>query len=74
MKTFKNLFIAFLLVLLPYIFFYLCYSFVYADFNFANWSRKAREALVVVSSTCSFASLMFYFAKPTQNELNNFYK
>lgn len=73
MKTFKKLLIALLLFLLPYIFFYLCVSFVHADFNFANWSLKAREVLVTMSSACSIFTLMTYFLFFTKNELNNFY-
>jgi hypothetical protein len=73
MKTFKKLFIILLLFLLPYIFSYLCVSFVNVDFNFANWSWKARKALVILSTICSFVSLMFYFSLPTQQDYN-FYK
>ena len=74
MKTFKNILIIFLLFLLPYIFFYLCASFVCIDFNFANWRLETRVLLVIMSSSCSIAILMLYFLQPTQNELNNFYK
>ena len=73
MKTFKKLFIVLLLFLLPYIFFYLCVSFVQIDFNFANWSWKTREILVVMSPVCSVAILSFYFSLPTQQDYN-FYK
>jgi len=73
MKTLKKILITCLISLIPYIFFYLCISFVHADFNFANWSWNAREVLVVASTLCSIFALSFYFS-PTQNELNNFYK
>ena len=73
MKTFKKLLIIFLIFLLPYIFFYLCISFVHADFNFANWSWKAREVFVIMTPFCSVACLMFYISLPTQNDYN-FYK
>ena len=74
MKTLKNLLIAFLLFLLPYIFFYLCASFIYADFNFANWPSETRQILIMMTPFGSAIILMLYFSQPTQDELNNFYK
>lgn len=73
MKTLKKLLIIFLISLTSFGFFYLCISFVHADFNFANWSWNARQVLVVASTACSIFALMLYFP-PTQDELNNFYK
>ena len=69
MKTFKKLLIIFLIFLLPYIFFYLCISFVYADFNFANWQASTRGTMILFSSLVSLMSLALYLSYPTEDEL-----
>jgi hypothetical protein len=49
MKTFKKLLIIFLIFLISSVFLYLCYSFTYADFNFANWDSKSRGEIMILS-------------------------
>ena len=59
MKTFKKLLIIFLIFLISSVFLYLCYSFVYTDFNFVNWDSRSRVEMISLSCLLTFLAEMF---------------
>jgi TRAP-type mannitol/chloroaromatic compound transport system permease small subunit len=69
MKTLKKLLIICLIFLIPFSFLYLCVSFFYVDFNFANWRASTRGAITFYASLASFISLALYLAYPPEDEL-----
>jgi hypothetical protein len=58
-QTFKKLLLISLIFLISSIFAYACYSFVYADFNFANWSSDSRGKMIYLSLLLTFLVGMF---------------